>query len=1083
MKSLVRWCVLNPQAMNIIMVGVLVVGAFSLLSLRRESYPYSQLDIIDVTVVYRGASPEEVEEGICQKIEEAVRSIDGIRRITSTAREGTGLVSLQLESNVTEGDVQMILAEVRSRVDQIPSLPLLAEEPDIRRQEPRTTALSVGVIGPDDPSTEAALQLRDLAEQIRDELLLLDSISQAEVIGAPRYQIDIEISEETLRRHNLTLQQVAEIVRRENIELPGGTLRTESQEILLRGSNQRELGTEIAELPLLTQPNGVILTVGDLAEVHDAFTDDSSISRINGRPGLAIQIDTTQTEDVLRVANDVYRYVAEKQLPDGYELISYRDRTRDVQGRLSLLFTNGWQGLLLVFLMLTLFLDLRLAFWVALGIPISICGASIVMLSMDQTLNMTSMFAFLIALGIIVDDAIVIGDNVFVHRQMGKSLAQAAIDGTAEVLPSVISSVLTTVIAFIPMLFVTGELGRFTQVLPIAVIAILAFSVTEAVTIFPCHLAHERSGLLQFLEWLLRPLAPVASGLLWLNRFFGRQLDRFVRQIYLPVLTWSLRYPLLIISIAVSLLLVTVGVVRSGIVPYIILPQTDSTFCTVLLAYPDGTPESVTDAATRRLEDAIRQVNRECIAAGLTDRPEGVIAALHRAVGYGTNTYGTIAQGSHVGTITVSLIDTSERRITSQEIVARWRAAAGTFDGVDLLTFGSGPRSAAAPPIEFSLLARNADTPQLEDAIQQCVRRLEQYPGVHDVVAGGRPGKWEYRLKVRDTAKAMGISTAELAGTVRAAYFGEEVMRLQRGRHEVELRVRYPREQRGSLADFEDLRVRAQDGAERPLTELADVSVARSYSTINRIDQMRSITITANVDENVGNAFEITQNFQATFIPQLQEQYPRLRVLWDGQQKQTRESLNSMLYGFIGVVFAMFLLLTIEFRSYLQPLLIMSIIPFGAVGAVLGHLVQGLPFTLFSIYGLVALSGVVVNDSIVLIDFINSRYRSGVPLQQAILEAGQRRFRPVLLTSITTIGGMAPILFERSRQALSLIPMATSLAFGLSLTTVLVLIVAPVFYQQAARLAAWFGDASADHAESLPDDTAAGAVENAVVPG
>lgn len=1056
MKSIVRWCVHNSQSMNIIMLAVLIAGAWALMSLRRESYPYSQLDIIDISVIYRGASPEEVEEGICQKIEEAVRSVDGIRRITSTAREGIGMVSLQLESSVSEADVQMILAEVRSRVDQIPSLPLLAEQPDIRRQEPRTTAMSVGVIGPADESTEASLQLRDLAEMVRDDLLQMESISQAEVIGAPRYQIDIQIPEETLRQHNLTLQQVAEIVRRENIELPGGTLRTQSQEILLRGSNQRELGAEIAELPLLTQPNGVVLTVGDLAEVHDAFNDDSSISRINGRPGLAVQVDTTQTEDVLQVARDIYNYVDTKRVPEGYELIYYRDRTRDVQARLKLLFKNGWQGLILVFLMLALFLDLRLAFWVAVGIPMSIGAAGLVMLFMDQTLNMTSMFAFLIALGIVVDDAIVIGDNVAVHRQMGKSLVQAAVDGTAEVVPSVIASVLTTVVAFIPMLFVTGELGRYTEVLPVAVIAILLISLVEAITIFPCHLAHENHGLLTFLTWLLRPLWPLARLLHWLNRGAAVCLDAFVSRIYLPTLKWSLRNPLLVTSVAVGILVVAAGVVRSGAVPFIIMPQTDSTFCTVLLAYPDGTPESVTDAATQRLEAAIRRVNQQCIDEKLTDRPDGVIMALHRAVGYGANTYGTIAQGSHVGTLTVSLIDTGERRITSQEFVARWRKAVGTFDGVDLLTFGSGPRSAAAPPIEFSLLARSEDTGQLEDAVQQCMQRLSQYPGVHDVVAGGRPGKWEYRLKVKEEAKAMGVSTAELAGTVRAAYFGEEVMRVQRGRHEVELRVRYPEAQRGSLASFDDIRVRAQDGAERPLTELASVDVARSYSTINRIDQMRSITITANVDEGVANAFEITQDFRKTFMVDLQEQFPRLRILWDGQQKQTQESMDSMIYGFVAVLFAMFLMLTIEFKSYVQPLLILAIIPFGAVGAVAGHLVQGLPFTLFSIYGLVALSGVVVNDAIVLIDFINSRYRSGVPLQEAILEAGQRRFRPVMLTSITTIGGMAPILFERSRQALSLIPMATSLAFGLCLTTVLVLVLAPVFYLITVRLQQFF---------------------------
>jgi HAE1 family hydrophobic/amphiphilic exporter-1 len=1046
MKGIVKWCVNNSPAMNVCMLAILALGAWSLTQLRREFFPYTALDEIEVEVEYRGASPEEVEEGICQRIEEAVRSVEGVRRITSRAREGNGLVTLELQAAVSEADVQMILGEIRSRVDQIPSLPALAEEPQIRRREPRTTALNVGVLGPDDETIDGRLALRDVAETVRDELLLLDSISQAEVLGVPRYQIDIEISEHTLRQHNLTLQQVADIVRRENVEIPSGTLKTESQEILLRGSNRQNLGEEIAHVPLLTQPNGVVLTVADLATIHDAFTDDSAISRINGRPGLPIDVSTTQTEDILAVQKDVYEYVRNREMPDGYELIFFRDRTDDVEARLALLSKNGWQGLILVFLMLALFLELRLAMWVALGIPISIGGACFVMLYTGQTLNMVSMFAFLMTLGIVVDDAIVIGENVYVHRKMGKTTMQAAIDGTVEVMPSVVTSVLTTMIAFLPMLFMTGTLARFTTVLPMAVIAILMFSLAEALTILPSHLAHDKSFFTSSLAWLLNPLKPLSWLLGIANRACCGALDWVQRTFYMPLLKWSLKYPVMVLSIAASLLIVTVGVVRSGIVPYIILPRLDSTFCTVVMAFPDGTPESVTDAATKQLEDAFNRLNQQCIDEKLTDNPKGIATHTHRAVGYGASTYGAVSSGSHVGSMTVSLIDTGDRRITSQEIVARWRKEAGRFEGVDYLSFGAGPRSIAAAPIEFSLLARNEDTDQLEEAINKCVARLEQYPGVFDISAGGRPGKWEYRLKIKDEARTMGISLAELSSTVRASYYGEEVMRLQRGRHEVELRVRYPREERTSFASFDELRVRGDDGAERPLTELAQVDLGRSFSTINRLDQMRSITISTDVDEDVGNAFEITSDFKANFMTEIQQEYPRLRVLWEGQQEQTNESMNSMYYGFIAVIGAMFLLLTIEFKSYVQPLLILAIIPFGAVGAIGGHIIQGLPFTLFSIYGLVALSGVVVNDSIVLIDFINSRYRSGLPLKDAILEAGERRFRPVVLTSITTIGGMLPILMETNRQALVLIPMATSLAFGLMLATAIVLVLAPTLY-------------------------------------
>jgi multidrug efflux pump subunit AcrB len=1045
-KSVVRWSVDNRAAMNIIFIAVLVVGGWSALSIQREFWPHSDLDVIDVSVVYHGASPEEIEKGICQKIEEAVRPVEGVRRIASTAREGQGTVAIELLADVNESEAQEILADVRSRVDQIPSLPALAEEPDISRRSLRSPALQVGVIGPAESRDDARLALRSLAEEIRDEILQLPEISQAELIGAPRYQIDIEISEETLRRYGLTLQSVADIVRRENVELPGGTLRTGSQEILLRGSNQHAIGEDIAALPLLTQPNGTVLAVGDLGVVRDEFSDDSAISRINGRPGLAIAIDTSPTEDIIQVGHAIYDFVNSREMPDGYELIYFRDRTDDVERRLALLATNGWQGLLLVFVLLALFLEKRLAVWVAMGIPLSLAGACIVMYFTGQTLNMTSMFAFLIALGIVVDDAIVVGENVHVHRKMGKSRRQAAIDGTMEVMPSVVTSVLTTVLAFLPLLFMTGRLAKFTQVLPLAVIAILCFSLAEALTVLPSHLAHKGGVAQRVLGWLFYPFRFVPRVFERCNQATGRLLDWIVERVYLPSLRFSLQFPGLIVCVAVGLLIATIGVVRSGTVPYIVLPQIDSNFCTVLIAYPDGTPEHITDLATKKLENAIHAVDDQLIAEGASAVDGGVVEAVHRAVGYGASTYGEVSQGSHVGSLTVQLTDTSNRNITSQQITARWRKTAGEFPGVDLISYGSGPRGIVAPPIEFSLLSRSEDIPQLEAAVARCVQRLREYPGVHDVTAGGRPGKWEYRLKVKERAQAMGVSLAELSRTVRASYYGEEVMRLQRGRHEVELRVRYPRDERQSLARFDEIRVRAEDGAERPLTELADIEVDRSYSMIHRLDQMRSITITADVDEDTGNAFNITEDLQQSLIPELQAEMPAIRMLWEGQQEQTTESMNSMFYGGLCVLAGMFLLLTVQFKSNLQALLVLLIIPFGAIGAIAGHIIQGLPFTLFSIYGLVALSGIVVNDSIVLVDFIKRRLADGLPLREALLDAGRRRFRPVILTSVTTIGGMLPILLETSRQAQVLIPMATSLSFGLIVATALVLILAPTAF-------------------------------------
>ncbi len=1037
-------------------------------SLQREFWPYYDLDEIEVRVAYRGASPEEVEEAICEKIEAAVSSISGLQTIYSTATEGSGQVRLELHADVDKADVQRILGEVQAAVNQIPSFPALAEAPVIRQRVPNSTAIQVGIIGPDDDSIESALRLRRIAENIRDELLAHSSMSKVELQGVPSFQIDVEVSEEALRKYRLSLSRVAEILREENLEMPGGTLRTESQEILLVGSNRSSVGRQIAEIPL-TLPNGVVIELGELGTVRDEFSDDTSISRMNGRPAIALSVDTTQTEDLLEVGRDVYAYLDTKQLPDGYSMVAYRDRSDDVQDRLSLMIKNGWQGLVLVFVLLALFLELRLAFWVAMGIPVSLLGACIVMYFTGQTLNLTSLFAFLIALGIVVDDAIVVGENIYVHRSMGKNFPQAAIDGTAEVMPSVVTSVITTVVAFLPMMFVTGSLGRFTTVLPLAVIAMLLISLGECVTILPSHLAHRDNLCLSFLAWLLTPVRFVAGSFAWMNQHVGRLLERFIERAYIPSLRWSLRNSATVVALAVGLLVVSAGVVRSGKVPFVVLPRIDSNVLMLLIAYPNGTPASVTDEATKRLEAAIAEVNQQTIDEALTDREEGVVIAMHRAVGHGASSTGEVSSGSHVGSITVSLIDSGFRKITAQDIVTRWRKAAGDFPGTEVLFFSTGPRGPAAAPIEFSLLASSENLDRLEDAVDRCTERLAEYPGVFDITAGSKPGKYEYRLKIKDKARQLGVTLGEVSRTVRAAYYGEEAMRLQRGRHEVELRVRYPREQRRSLADFRQLRHRTPNGIERPLTELVDIGVGRSASIIRRIDQKRSITISADVDEDAANAFDISSDLQAGFLAELQSEFPEVTIRWGGQREQTNESMLSMLYGFVFVIVGMYLLLTIEFKSYIQPLLVLTIIPFGCIGAIAGHFAMGLPLTLFSIYGLVALAGVVVNDSIVLIDFINRRIADGLSLEDALVDAGRRRFRPVVLTSVTTIAGMLPILLETSRQALVLIPMATSLAFGLMLATVLVLILAPTFYLVSQRLAATVSSREVLTAELSPE--------------
>jgi len=947
------------------------------------------------------------------------------------------------------------LAEVRSEIDRIPSFPELAEDPEIKQLTMRQPAIRVGIMGPQSNDPHADLALREVTERVRRDLLELPSVSQANLIGGKDYQIDIEITESTLRKHGLSLKQVGEIIRRQNIEMPGGTMKTQGQDVLLRGKNKQTVGEEISKIPLVTQPGGVVLSVDDLAEVRDDFTDTTAINLINGRPGLTISIDRTSSEDLLAIVNEVKEYVARQDVPEGYELVTWRDRSVDVRDRMELLTRNGLQGLVLVFIVLALFLELRLAFWVAMGIPIAILGAGGVLLYSGQTLNMLTMFAFLMALGIIVDDAIVIGENIYAHRQQGKRLLQAAIDGTAEVVPSVVASVATTITAFMPLMYVSGVMGKFIAVMPMAVIAMLIISLFESTFILPCHLAHKRGLFLIIVEWLLFPLKPVAMIFAWLNRMTSRLLDWFIDYCYLPTLHFAVKYPSVVISGAVTLLLVSLGLIQGGITPWNIFPKLDSNFVEASVVYPDGTPASVPEETTKHLERVIQAIDRKYAKQGMP-----IIKLRRRSVGSVSTKdamgQGGESRGSHLGGVSIELVPPEERTLTSQQIVNEWREASGVIHGAQRVTFGSPSMGPDGRPIEFKLLADQSQLAELEAAVEKVKSKLATYPGVTDIADDSTPGKWEFQLKIKEDAQAMGVTVADLAETVRASYYGEEVMRLQRGRHEVKLMVRYPAEERRSLANFEDIRIRTEDGAERPLTELADVTVARSYGEINRIDQMRAITVSADIDESRGNASDTVRELRSHFMPQMLADYPGVSVRYEGEQEQTEDSVNSMFLGFLVAVLAMFVLLTVEFRSYLQPLLILAIIPFGGIGAVAGHALMGLPISLFSLFGLVALTGVVVNDSIVLVDFINHRVRDGVQLTEALLDAGRRRFRPVILTSITTVAGLAPMLVEKSFQAQILIPMAASLCFGLILATVLVLYLVPAFYAIYHLVVTWF---------------------------
>jgi multidrug efflux pump subunit AcrB len=1059
-----RWLASNSPAMNVIMIVVLVIGAFCSLQLRRETFPNFDIEQIMISVPYPGATPEEVENGICQKIEEALQSLEGVKKITCSANEGSGIVQVELRSNVQ--NVDRVLNEVKDAVDRItPQFPEMIEQPTVQRIKVQETIITIGVLGPEDDSTESALALRQVAEDLREELLQYPKISMVNLVGTKDYQIDIEISEDTLRSYRMTLNQAAAIIRAENIQTPGGTIRAPSQEINVRTDNRRYDAQGIGELPFITSREGTVLRLNEVAHIRDEFIDGSALATvytppetgipddtnsITGRHVIALNILRNTNEDLLAMVDNVYEFVAKKNqpgvLPEGYSLITWADHSVEVRSRLALLAKNGVQGLVIVFILLALFLDLRLAFWVAMGIPFAMCATCLLLYGNGQTLNLISTFGFIMGLGIVVDDSIVAGENIYTHRSRGKNFFDAAVDGITEVFPSIFASILTTVIAFLPLLFVTGIMGKIIYTIPLVMITMLVASLGECMGILPCHLAHRNNlflkmlaGYLYIFSWLLFPLR-------WASRHTSSLMDFTVKYLYTPSLMRILRHRFLFVVGCICIMAITLALVISGTIPFVFFPNMDGNSIQVTLQFPNGTPAEVTDQWTKHIERSFWKVAKEYEKEGTPVAVRSLRVVGTSLMAREDNMPASSGGGaSYQGGLTVELVDGDHRKVSCVEIANRWRQEAGPIPGADKLVYETQMFGPPGGAIEFLLITKPHNVKNLEDAVEECKEYLAGLDGTIDITDSDAPGKYEFRMKIKEKAMAMGLHPEDLASVIRATYYGAEVQRLQRGRHEVKVMVCYPREDRRSLGDFNEIRIRTSSG-EYPITELADIEVVRGYTTITRRNQQRSITVSSNVIEERANAQKIISMLKSDFLPKLKQKYPGVNVLWEGHEEDREESTQSLIIGFTLAMCAMFIVLTIQFKSYIQPLIIMAIIPFGLVGAVAAHILFGMPLAFFSLFGLVALSGIIVNDSIVMIDFINQKYRKGEPLRETLIMVGQNRFRPIVLTSITTIGGLMPIVLETSFQAQMIVPMALSICGGVAFALVLVLYFVPVLY-------------------------------------
>ena len=1032
-----NWFAANGVAANLMMIVILAAGLFTAFGLRREIFPEVSTDMVTISVVYPGASPEEVEEAINVRIEEKIQDIEGIETLTSTAAEGVGSVTVEIDE---QRGTREILNDIKSRIDSIDTFPDEAEEPVIAEAVIRERVINIAISGMADERT-----LKRLAEQVRDELSAMPGITQVDLAGARPYEISIEVSEQDLLRHGITFDLVANAVRRSSLNLPGGSIETEGGEILLRTEGQAYRGEEFEELILITRPDGTRLRLGDVATIVDGFAETDQSLSFDGEPAILARVFRVGDQDATRIANTVKDYVesARHRMPEGISLTTWQDYSQILRSRLDLLVRNGRMGLILVFLVLALFLKLRLASWVALGIPISFLGAIALLPWFDISINLLSLFAFLLVLGIVVDDAIVVGENIYRHHQDGEEELEAATNGANEVAIPVVFSILTTVAAFSPLLTIGGTIGKFIHVVPVIVIAVLTFSLIESLFVLPTHLSHLRHH-----------EEKVHTGILgWWPRFrerFASALTTFIHRYYRPHLERALEWRYLTVAVGLALLLITVGVVAGGWIKFTFMPPVEADYVVALVTMPLDAPTDKTAQAIKRLEQSALELQREI------EQEQGAEVFRHILASVGEQPYrteqsqnggqgpGTVFAGQHLGEVNIELIPGEEREISSAEIERRWREKTGALPDVVELNFSSSLFS-SGEAINIQLTGPALE--ELRAAADELERELAQYPGVFDIADSFREGKGELVIDVTPEAQAMGISRADLGRQVRQAFYGEEAQRIQRGRDEIKVMVRYPESERRSLESIESMRIRTPAGAPIPFEVAGRATIDQGYASIRRVDRQRAVNVTADVDDTKANSNEVLASLESGFLPELQRRYPGVRFEYEGEQREQQETLTELRNGFLFALLLIYALLAIPFRSYTQPVIVMSAIPFGIIGAVWGHVIMGMNLTALSLFGIVALTGVVVNDSLVMVDFINHRYRGGMPLATAIREAGVVRFRPILLTSLTTFFGLLPLLLEESVQAQFLIPMATSLAFGVLFTTAVILMIVPVGYQ------------------------------------
>lgn len=1016
MRNFIASLVGNSVLANVVMIIIIVVGVIAAATMTRESMPEFEIRIILVEVPFPGADPEEVEEGISSRIEAVIDGLEGVKEYHTESWEGFAVAQIEVADGY---DVQEVKDRVENAVNSIATFPVRAERPLVYEVRDDDEVLDLALWG-DLPER----QLKEWAETVRADLQRLPGISRVEVWDTRNYEISIEVSKERLWEYGLTLDDVSQAVLRGSLNVPSGEIKSQGEKIRIRTIGRKYTGREFESIVVKASPNGDIITLDRVATVRDAFTEDPSYATFNGHPAVMIGIMEAPGEDVLANSDAVRAYAAEKQksLPQGLYITPCFDSAEFVRAQIELLSRNGLQGMLLVIGVLWLFLNTRLSFWIAMGIPVSLCGALGILWALGHSINQISLIAFIVVLGIVVDDAIVIGEAIYLHRQRGQPPLQAAIEGVCEVGVPVLAAVTTTMVAFLPLAFVPGILGQIIATMPLVVISTLAISTVESLFLLPAHLNH--------LPNVSQDQVDTRGLWGWFRRFhawFGTNLERFAGGPYARLIALAVRHRYATIAVALSCILITVGLVGGGIAQVVFWPPADGNHLRAMVEYPPGTPPEVTRAGVDQIRSAVERL----AARTPTTSGEPLIKNIYTRV---------MPNSPNMGRVIVEMPNPSQRGVHSSILAAEWEKETGAIPGAIQLSFFEDRIGMGGPQIEIWLQGK--DLRALQAAAVELKDKLRTYDGVYQIADDFRAGRTELQVRLKPEAHVLGLTLDQVARQLYTGYYGEEAIRLQRGRDDMRVRIRYPEAERQSIAELQRIRVKTPRGNDVPLLSVADVSLAPGYASIKGSNGLRRVAVTAAADVTRANPSEVIADLEKSYLDDLAARYG---LSWsiEGVEESNMETMAGIQRGFLISLLGIFIILATTFRSYLQPFLIMLIIPFGMVGGVLGHLLFGIPLTFLSLFGFVALSGVVVNDSIVLFECVNNLMAEGMQFFEALVQGGIRRFRAIFLTSITTVFGLLPLVSSRDLAAQVVIPMGVAIAAGVGFAMIVTLVVSP----------------------------------------